>query len=64
MSQRTLQPGETLRVRSRGRVLVLRADAAWEVRIVRRGLAVRIARWLLARWLRMHRFGAAARGFL
>ena len=61
MSARKLRAGETLRIRSGGKLLVLRAGAAWEVRIVKRNLAIRIKRSLLAWWLRMHRYGAAAR---
>jgi hypothetical protein len=59
MTARKLQPGETLRIRSGGRLLVVRASTAWEVRIVKRNLGIRIKRALIASWLRMHRFGAA-----
>lgn len=65
MSARKLRAGETLRIRSGGKLLVLRAGTAWEVRIVKRNLGIRIKRSLLARWLRMHRYGAApARRFV
>lgn len=65
MSARKLRAGETLRIRSGGKLLVLRAGTAWEVRIVKRNLGIRIKRSLLAWWLRMHRYGAApARRFV
>lgn len=63
MSARKLRAGETLRIRSGGKLLVLRAGT--EVRIVKRDLGIRIKRSLLAWWLRMHRYGAApARRFV
>jgi len=60
MSARKLRAGETLRIRSGGKLLVLHAGTAWEVRIVKRNLTIRIKRSLLAWWLRMQRYGAAA----
>ena len=55
MSERFLQPGETLRIRTRGLILELRPGAPCEIRVVRRGLGVRLGRGLLAWWRRMHR---------
>jgi hypothetical protein len=66
MTELTLQSGETLRIRSGRRLfLVMRSDASFEVRIVRRGMGVRLMRAVYAWWLRMHRRGApVARRFM
>ena len=61
MSARELRAGETLRIRSAGKLLVLRAGTVWEVRIVKRNLGIRITRSVLAWWLRLHRYGAGCR---
>ena len=59
MTELTLQAGETLRIRTGRRLLlVMRSESSFEVRIVKRGIGVRIARALYAGWLRMHRSGA------
>jgi uncharacterized protein YjiS (DUF1127 family) len=61
MTELSLQPGETLRIRTGRRLLVvMRSESSCEIRVVKRGMGVRIARALLASWLRMHRLGAAA----
>lgn len=60
-----LQPGESVRIRTRGLILELRPGASCEIRIVRRSPGTRFARAVLAWWQRMHRRGtAAARSYL
>ena len=47
MTELTLQAGETLRIRTGRRLLlVMRSESSFEVRIVKRGIGVRIARAL------------------
>jgi hypothetical protein len=59
MTELTLQAGETLRIRTGRRLfLVMRSESSFEVRIVRRGIGVRLMRGAYAWWLRMHRRGA------
>jgi hypothetical protein len=58
MTELTLQAGETLRIKTGRRLLlVMRSGSSFEVRVVKRGIGVRIARALYAWWLRMHRRG-------
>jgi hypothetical protein len=66
MTELTLQAGETLRIKTGRRLLlVMRSGSSFEVRIVRRGIGVRFARAVYAWWLRMHRRGGyIARRFL
>jgi hypothetical protein len=66
MSELTLQAGETLRIRTGRRLLiVMRSGSSFEVRIVRRGMGLRLMRAAYAGWLRMHRRGArVARRFM
>jgi hypothetical protein len=50
MAEISLRPGQVLHIASAGRVLRVRhAGSAWEVRVLRPGLAVRIAAWWRAR---------------
>lgn len=59
MTEISLQAGETLRIRTGRRLfLVMRADSSFEVRVVGRGIGVRLMRAAYAWWLRMHRRGA------
>lgn len=61
MTLLSLRAGQTLRVRSGPRlVLDLRPGSACEVRVVRSAAGARIARAMLAWWLRLYRRGAPA----
>jgi hypothetical protein len=61
MTELPLRAGETLRIRSGRRLLlVLRPASACRVRVVKRSAGMRFARAVLAWWLRLHRFGAPA----
>ena len=66
MTELTLQAGETVRIRTGRRLfLVMRSESSFEVRVVRRGIGVRLMRAAYAWWLRMHRTGArVARRYL
>lgn len=60
MTEISLRESERLLIRTGRRTfLVMRSDSSFEVRIVRRGMGVRLARALYAWWLRMHRRGAS-----
>lgn len=62
----SLQAGETLHIRTGRRLfVVMRSESSCEIRIVKRGIGVRVARIAYACWLRMHRRGASvARRFM
>jgi Domain of unknown function (DUF1127) len=66
MTEISLQAGERLRIRTGRRLfLVMRTESSFEVRILRRGMGVRLMRSVYARWLRLHRSGArVARRFM
>jgi hypothetical protein len=60
MSELSLRAGDALRIRSGGRLIVLRSTSICRVRVVKRGAAVRLARRALAWWLRLYRLGGPA----